>query len=293
MARKSRQTKLLKKYSKGGFSQGERKKLSKKLGLKAKQVRKLTKSYSKQLKISSNSNKNKSKSNPFGINTSKYAPGVSASSVKKPKGFGKTSNPFKGTKIPKNPGVPYSLKIINKATNPKQKNTQPQDTTKPKDVTTPGGTTQPTDPNNIREIVRGIIGDQTPPPELTVDPRIGTLETELETANTNLENLQNLYNTSTENYLTQVDQLRGDIRGYEDQIGGYRDQVSDLSTQLLEQAKRAKQFKQMDTQYLSNNNAAGIRLRRSKKFRSGDFALGTSGLNRKNRSPLKISNVNL
>jgi hypothetical protein len=49
----------------------------------------------------------------------------------------------------------------------------------------------------------------------------------------------------------------------------------------------------MDTQYLTNNNASGIRLRRSKRFKSGDFALGASGLNRKNRAPLKISNVNL
>ena len=291
MAKKnSKQERLLKRYSKGGFTNAERKLLSKKLGLKLSKVRRLTKAYSKQLKISSssknttNKNTNKSKSNPFNIKSSTYAPGVSAPGVKKPKGYDKTPNPFKGPSIPKNPGVPYHPDVI-KAAN---KKTPPKNTTQPKNPSSP------VDPNNIAEIVRGIIGDQTPTaPELTVDPRIGNLEGELETANTNLENLQNLYNTSNENYLNQVDQLRGDISGYEDQIGSYRDQVSDMSSQLLEQAQNARQFKKMDTQYLSNNTASGIRLRRSKKFRSGDFALGTSGLNRKNRSPLKISNVNL
>ena len=61
----------------------------------------------------------------------------------------------------------------------------------------------------------------------------------------------------------------------------------------MDNAQKAKQFKQMDTQYLTNNSASGIRLRRSKKFKSGDFALGASGLNRKNRAPFKIRNVNL
>ena len=52
------------------------------------------------------------------------------------------------------------------------------------------------------------------------------------------------------------------------------------------------QFKTGDSQYLTNNNSRGVRLRRSKN--KNLFALGTGQFNRKNRGKnLAIGNVNL
>ena len=133
----------------------------------------------------------------------------------------------------------------------------------------------------------------TPTPTLTVDPRIGDLQSALTISNERLKNLQTQFDKESQNYQTNLSSLRSDISGFESQIGGYQNQITDMSKQLVAQAEKAKQFKLMDTQYLNPNNAAGIRLKRSKKFRSGDFALGTAGLNRKNRSPLQIKSVNL
>ena len=136
--------------------------------------------------------------------------------------------------------------------------------------------------------------DTTPPtPTHTVDPRIGDLQDELKISNDKLTALQGQFKTQGDTYQSNLKNLRSDITGFETQIGNYQNQITDMSKQLVAQAEKAKQFKLMDTQYLNPNNAAGIRLRRSKKFKSGDFALGTAGLNRKNRSPLKINSVNL
>lgn len=136
--------------------------------------------------------------------------------------------------------------------------------------------------------------DTTPPtPTLTVDPRIGDLQSQLTISNDRLKTLQGQFEQQGKTYQSNLTNLRSDISGFENQIGNYQTQITDMSKQLVAQAQKAKQFKLMDTQYLNPNNAAGIRLRRSKKFKSGDFALGTAGLNRKNRSPLKINSVNL
>jgi hypothetical protein len=322
MAKSNQQNKLLKKYSKGGFSKNEKKKLSQKLGIKQKQANSLTKSYSKQLKTGSKSNKSKpnkskpsnskssnSKSNKsgFGIKSTSYAPGVSIG--KKPKDtkpkskFGVdttkkapyvNTKPTGTTKPPKvDPKSPKPPKPPKPPTPPKKPRPTPPPPKTPRPTPPPS---RPVDPNDIEDIISRIINDrsdQPAQPDLTVDPRIGNLEGQLQDATTDLTNLQDTYNQSNENYLTQIGGLRDQIGGYEDQIGQYQTDISDLSTQLLENARKAKQFKQMDTQYLTNNNASGIRLRRSKRFKSGDFALGASGLNRKNRAPFKISNVNL
>lgn len=132
-----------------------------------------------------------------------------------------------------------------------------------------------------------------PTPELTLDPRIGDLKTQLSQSNQKIGALTNAYNASTQSYNDQLKLMQSNIDGYVKQIGGYQNQINLMDQRLLEQAKNAKQFKKMDTKYLLNNKAAGIRLKRTKKSRLGLNTLGTSGLNRRNRSPLNISNVNL
>lgn len=130
-------------------------------------------------------------------------------------------------------------------------------------------------------------------PELTLDPRIGDLQSQLGESNRKIGQLTSAYNASTKSYNDQLKLMQGNIEGYVKQIGGYQDQINMMDKRLLEQAKNAKQFKKMDTKYLLNNKAAGIRLKRTKKSRLGLNTLGTSGLNRRNRGPLNISNVNL
>jgi len=144
-----------------------------------------------------------------------------------------------------------------------------------------------------QELVDQILKGMPQLPELTVDPRIGTLEDSLKASNQQISNMQQSYNNRNAEYRKNIERLRGEIGGFEDQIGGYQSEIQNMSQQLIDQATKAKQFKLMDTQYLAPNNASGIRLRRSRKRKSGAFALGASGLNRKNRSPLQISSVNL
>lgn len=132
-----------------------------------------------------------------------------------------------------------------------------------------------------------------PTPEFTLDPRIGDLQAQLGESNRRISDLTTAYDASTKSYNDQLKLMQGNIEGYVKQIGGYQDQINMMDKRLLEQAKNAKQFKKMDTKYLLNNKAAGIRLKRTKKSRLGLNTLGTSGLNRRNRGPLKISNVNL
>lgn len=285
MAKLSKQERLLKKYAKDGFTKAEKKLIAKKLGIKLGQARKLTRAYAKQFKIGNSkasANNNKSTTNPFGIKSTSYAPGVSAPGTKQPKTSKKNLNAFG---LPKKDPLagPVSPKQIKKVTGQAPKYTGPS---------SPKAPSAPSAPD-LKSIIENITNNSPATPELTIDPNIGNLQNAVQTANTNLQNLQNTFNESNQRYQTQIEGLRGDISGYEQQIGDYRSQIDDMSNRLLEQAQNARQFKRMDTEYLSNNTASGIRLRRSKKFKSGDFALGTAGLNRKNRSPLKISNVNL
>lgn len=269
MAKLSKQERLLKRYSKDGFTGAERKLIAQKLGLKLGEVRRLTRSYMEKLSI----------------NKAPKAPATNKNFVSTPSGFTQGSTkPFKQAQKNQVIGPPMSLEYMAKL--------RGETTTPTKPTPPPAPPTAPTPPD-LTSIIEGILGSQPTPPNLTIDPSIGSLEPEVQTATNTLEELQNTYNQQNEGFVKEIEQLRGDIGGYEEQIGKYRDQVSDMSSQLLEQAKNARQFRNMDTSYLTNKTASGIRLRRSKKFRSGDFALGTSGLNRRNRSPLQISNVNL
>lgn len=316
MAKLSKQERLLKKYSKDGFTKSERKLIAKKLGVKLGQASRLTRAYGKQFKIGggkTSANKNKSTTNSFGIKSTSYAPGVSAPGVKTPKKsksnrFGIKSTkyaPGVSSKLPKkSESNPFGVKTTRYAPGVSAPGTKKPKTSKkslnpfglPKQDPLAGPLSRDQFEKaapNLKSIVENIANNSPVTPELTVDPKIGNLQRKVKSANTNLQNLQNTFDKSNLEYQTQIGDLREDISGYKEQIGDYRGQIDEMSDRLLEQAQNARQFKQMDTEYLSNNTASGIRLRRSKKSRSGGFALGTAGLNRKNRSPLKISNVNL
>ena len=350
MARKSnkrksanKQNRVLKKYSKGGFTKKEQKTIASKLGIKTKQAKQLTRVYSKQAKLKSAAKPKQSKVNQAKPKSNKSlfkTKGKSAFSSSVPGGLNKNNKgalKVKSTKTAKGvskPKVTTNNKLkVKTTTKPKvTTNNKPKvkTATKPK-VTTPKPK-GPSKPNIYKPTIntgRNLPQAVAPPtPTLTVNPRLTTpppandnnqriddavdsvdttnqqyqariddLTNQISAQNTlaaeNMNQFQNMYNESSAAYRDQIGGLQDRIGSYESQIGGYQSSIDNLRRQLDERAQAAKQFKLMDTQHLSNNSATGIRFRRSKKFRTGQFALGTAGLNRKNRSPLKISNVNL
>lgn len=108
-----------------------------------------------------------------------------------------------------------------------------------------------------------------------------------------IDRLRSQFDQSSLNYQNDITSLRNQVGNYQGQISSYQDQIRALDSRLLEQSRLAKQFQQMDTRYLSNNQASGIRLRRSKRAKAGMNAMGTSALSRRNRRQLSIGNVNL
>lgn len=137
-----------------------------------------------------------------------------------------------------------------------------------------------------------ILG-RIPKADLKIDPEISDLRNKLSIAETDLAAFKKRYDDNQTNYKGQIADLRTNIGNYTSQISNYQDQIGRLDQRLLEQARKAKQFQNMDTQYLTGNKAAGIRLRKSRKRRLGISSLGTASLNRKNRPQLQIGNVNV
>jgi len=74
-------------------------------------------------------------------------------------------------------------------------------------------------------------------------------------------------------------------------INQYAKDTSDLENRLKEMQNAASQFAMNDASFVGGKNAAGVRLRRSKKYRSGNFAQGTQQLNRKMLSRIKGVNI--
>ena len=93
-------------------------------------------------------------------------------------------------------------------------------------------------------------------------------------------------------YLNQITNLQSTIKGLESDVGGYQTELNTLGDKYRDMELDQAQFKTGDSQYLSNNNSRGVRLRRSRN--KNIFALGTGQFNRKNRGKnLSIGNVNL
>lgn len=126
-----------------------------------------------------------------------------------------------------------------------------------------------------------------------LDPKLGSDANNVDTKSSDLADLAKAFTELASGYQSKIDDQASTIKGYEDDIGGYQSDLSDMAEKLKDTSASAKEFQRFDTQYLSNNTAGGVRLRRSKNFRKNLFALGASGLNRKNRTPFKVSNVNL
>lgn len=269
---KANQNKLLKKFSKGGFSGKEKKTLRKKLGLNRKSVSQLTKAYSKQLKIGGSSNKSKVKRNKWGTPKA-TAPKMLTKKGQKAwkKSKGKKGAFDKYMKTPR-PGMGVLAKNKNKKKSLKIK--------------------QP--PNiNLKGALKDILDREAPEKKaFKIDPKLQGLLDEQKAQNLRLEESLEGFKTDNEAYRGQIDALTTRIGGYEDDIRGYQGDLESKITDLKNTARDANQFKLTSTEYLNNQSAGGIRLKRSKRFRTGDFALGTGRLNRDNRK-LKVGNVNL
>ena len=350
MARKSnkrksanKQNRLLKKYSKGGFTKQEKKTIASKLGIKSSQARQLTKAYNKKAKLQTAATKKNNKSvfninkntNPspsltkgnkksvFGINTpkkgglkvtsTKSAPGVSKRPTPTPTptpspfptfGGGGTKKPtpsikekvtpprFTFTPPPSGPRPPRNnTPRVNESTvRPRPNIAPPPRLTPPTDLVTPP---DPTDNNQRIDDAVDSVDTSNQQYQARIDQLSDQIAAQNDRSAENMNEILGMYNQSSSAYRDQIGGLQDRIGSFENRIGGYQTSIDDLRGQLNERSQAAKQFKLMDTQHLSNNTASGIRFRRSKKFKTGQFALGTAGLNRKNRSPLKISNVNL
>ena len=126
-----------------------------------------------------------------------------------------------------------------------------------------------------------------------VRPGLADKADNVDTKSSGMSDVAEAINKAFTGYQSQIDDQANTIRGYQSDIEGYESDLSDIAEQLRNQSASAKEFQRFDTQYLNNNTASGVRLRRSKNFRRNLFALGASGLNRKNRTPFKVNNVNL
>ena len=110
---------------------------------------------------------------------------------------------------------------------------------------------------------------------------------------TTIGGLRTDINNQKADYDRQIGGLQGTLETYGGLMTGYQNQITGLRDDLRKAQEQANQLKIRDTRYIADNSAGGVRLKRSNKFNSGAFAMGTGQLNRNFKSPLSISNVNL
>ena len=135
-------------------------------------------------------------------------------------------------------------------------------------------------PEQIKEQAPNLTGPNTP--SLT--------QTSFDNNEALLKKLMGEYDNTA--YLNQITNLQSTIKGLEGDVGGYQTELNTLGDRYKDMELDQAQFKTGDSQYLTNNNSRGVRLRRSKN--KNLFALGTGQFNRKNRGKnLAIGNVNL
>lgn len=273
--RKTNQSKLLKKFSRGGFSAKEKKTLRKKLSIDKQSVNRLTKAYSKQLKLGQP--KPKPKSSKLGLPKS-FKRQTSTPMVLTKKGakaYKKNKGKSKFTKFTGAPGKPgMGVRALQPAKKPFPNIKQPPV------VDTKG-------------LLKNILGRETPEKQqYQVNPELQNLFDLQKQENLKLNEAMAGLRDDNYGYKRNIVDLQGKIGTYENQIATYQSDLEKKISDLNKTANQANQFKLTSTEYLNPNSAGGIRLRRSKRFMSGDFAKGTSQLNRHNRK-LKMSSVNL
>lgn len=138
----------------------------------------------------------------------------------------------------------------------------------------------PTVPEQIKEQAPNLTGPNTPTPT----------QTSFNDNEALLSQLMGQYDNTA--YLNQISALQSTIKGLESDVGGYQTELNTLGDKYRDMELDQAQFETGDSQYLSGNNARGVRLRRSRNRNL--FALGTGQFNRKNRNKnLAIGNVNL
>ena len=167
----------------------------------------------------------------------------------------------------------------------------PQSTPQP----TPETTTEP-EPFDYAALVASLTESIGTPFQGQID----TLTDDLGRANTTIDDyeetigyLQSTIKDDRDEYNNRISGLQDTLNDYSGLMTGYQSQITGLRDDLREAQKQANQLKIRDTRYIADNSAGGVRLKRSNKFNSGAFAMGTGQLNRNFKSPLSISNVNL
>lgn len=269
---------LLKRFGKGGFSAKEKKTLRKRLKIDRKSVNRLTKAYSKQLKLGQPKPKSSKSGLPKSFRAQTSTPTVltqkGLKNYKKNKKNKKGKDPF--GRITGAPGVQTgkSIREIKDAKKPFPNIKQPPV------VDTKG-------------LLKNILGRETPEKQqYQVNPELQNLFDLQKQENLKLNEAMAGLRDDNYEYKRNIVDLQGKIGTYENQIATYQSDLEKKISDLNKTANQANQFKLTSTEYLNPNSAGGIRLRRSKRFMSGDFAKGTSQLNRHNRK-LKMSSVNL
>lgn len=155
------------------------------------------------------------------------------------------------------------------------------DSTIPQSVAAPEPTPEP-EPFDYDALVASLTESISTPFQGQID----TLTDQLGQANNIIIDNKNDYNT-------RISELQDTINDYSQLMTGYESKMAGMRDSLRRAQKQANQLKIRDTRYIADNSAGGVRLKRSNKFNSRAFAMGTAQLNRDFKSPLSISNVNL
>lgn len=246
-------------------------------------------------KLTSSYFSNASTDSPFGPNTTTYAPGVSIGpqileEVKTPPPIvGPTSappdpnplRPEEPTPAPQSitPDYPDLFPIDEPFVGPIQEEETPE-----------------TEPFDIEGLIASLTESIGGPFQTEIDRLTGELgdaNTTISGYETTIGGLREDIDNQKIDYDRQIGGLQGTLETYGGLMTGYQNQITGLRDDLRKAQEQANQLKIRDTRYIADNSAGGVRLKRSNKFNSGAFAMGTGQLNRNFKSPLSISNVNL
>jgi len=272
MARRGKRIRhLVKKLAKGGLTKKEQKRITKRFGINKTKVGRILKSINQSSKLKSN--------NAMKVGQSGVVPYKNAAQMKKA--------------LKK----PSAFQIPNQAKTGLGPLTSLRNAPKKMGKITPPDSDLDTPNINLKGLLKSILdrdlSNRTP--DLTIDSKLdpNKLTPTITGANNELDKMAAGFDKNFSDYQKQIDALNKSISGYKADISGYKTDITDMAGELKKTIDNNNKFTPfLDTQYLGNNSAGGVRLRRSKKFRKGDFALGTAGLRRENRAKLKVSNVN-
>tara|TARA_B100000214_G_scaffold74135_1_gene49864 strand:+ start:720 stop:1547 length:828 start_codon:yes stop_codon:yes gene_type:complete len=275
MARKKtrkQKQRILKKFGRGGFSKKEIKKVAKRFGVTKRKATNLTTRYTKRNQAKKNTSRFKtpagtlpSVSNAFKNLSSKKPAWRPPMVLPSPGTPPASTNPFAP-----DAGSPFYRPPVPATTTPAT--TTPDDSSSSAVPSTPAGEAGLIDA--LKAIGSKI--DQSIP---DADPK------------KQIEGWEKAYNTASDLYQKNISDLTTTIDGYKTSLGKMSTDLATLGKKYRDRESAAAQFKAGDTKFVRGGSAGGVRLKRSRAFQSGDYAQGTSRLNRRNR--MKAKGVNL